>query len=87
MLTVEKLEILLKVNWDSNLFLRGGSAKEQSLLADINWSEYAGLLQDLMRISKNLFSTEYARAVRQQLLATCVDKESAQMFIGYASTL
>ena len=87
MLTVEKLEILLKVNWDSNLFLRGGSAKEQSLLADINWSEYAGLLQDLMLVSENLVSPEYARAVRQQLLAACADKETAQTFIGYASTL
>jgi hypothetical protein len=87
MLTAEKLETLLKFNCDSDLFLRGGSVKEKALLADVNRSEYAGLLQDLMLILKNLVSPEYSRAVRQQLLTTCADKETAQTFIGYASTL
>ena len=87
MFTVEKLMALLKFNWDQDLFERGGSAQEKALLTGIDWPEYAGLLQDLMLVSKNLVSTEYARTVHRQLLAACADEETAQSFIGYASTL
>ncbi|MCC3152687.1 hypothetical protein Q3A66_06735 [Hymenobacter sp. BT770] len=87
MLTVEKLMILLKFNWDADLFLSGGSPQEKALMKGIGWAEYAGLLQDLMLVSRNLVSTEYARTVHRRLLTACADEETAQTFIGYASTL
>ncbi|WP_426059528.1 hypothetical protein [Hymenobacter sp. B1770] len=87
MLTVDKLKVLLKFNWDPDHFIRGGSAKEKALMAGIDWSEYAGLLQDLMLVTKKLVSTEYALNVHRKLLAVCADEATTQTFIGYASTL
>jgi hypothetical protein len=87
MLTVEKLMILLNYNWDAYLFERTGSAAEKALLADLDWGKYELLLQDLVLVSKNLVSKEYAHHIHQQLLAACADEATAQTFIGYASTL
>jgi hypothetical protein len=87
MLTVEKLLILLKSNWDEHRFLRGASAADRALMAGVDWGKYASLLQDLVLTSKKLVSPEYARGVHQQLLAACADEATAQTFIGYASTL
>ena len=87
MLNVEKLLVLLRFNWDNARFREQGTAPEKALLAGLDWDEYAGLLQDLMLVSKNLVSPEYARTVHRQLLASCADEATAQTFIGYASTL
>ncbi|GAA4049840.1 hypothetical protein GCM10022409_40710 [Hymenobacter glaciei] len=87
MLTLEKLLILLRFNWDEALFQQSGSAADKLLLADIDWDKYASLLQDLLLVSKKLVSPEYARTVHRQLLAACADEATAQTFIGYASTL
>lgn len=87
MLTVDKLMLLLKFNWDDDLFIRGASATEKALMAGLDWGKYVSLLQDLVLVSKNLVSTEYARAVHRNLHASCSDEETAQTFIGYASTL
>lgn len=87
MLTIEKLTILLKFNWDADQFGWSGSPTEKKLMVDIDWSKYASLLQDLMLVSKKLVSTEFARAVHRRLLAACADEATAQTFIGYASTL
>jgi hypothetical protein len=87
MLTVEKLMILLNCNWDADLFAREGSAADKALLADLDWGKYGALLEDLVLVSKNLVSKEYAQKIHQQLLAACADEATAQTFIGYASTL
>ena len=87
MLTVEKLLILLRFNWDEEQFVQTASAADKALLGGLDWDKYASLLQDLMLISKKLVSTDYARGVHQQLLAACADEATAQTFIGYASTL
>lgn len=86
-LTIEKLLVLLRFNWDEAWFEQQGSAAEKQLLADIDWDKYASLLQDLLLVSKKLVSPEYARSVHRQLLAACADEATAQTFIGYASTL
>ncbi|ALW85504.1 hypothetical protein AUC43_10620 [Hymenobacter sedentarius] len=87
MLTVEKLMVLINCNWDDDLFARAASAREKALLADLNWGKYVSLLQDLVLVSRNLVSKEYAQKIHQLLLAACADEETAQTFIGYASTL
>lgn len=87
MLTVEKLMIMLRFQWDEGLFMRGASVQEKALLTGLDWSKYASLLQDLTLVSKKLVSPEYARTVHRQLLAACADEATAQTFIGYASTL
>jgi hypothetical protein len=40
-----------------------------------------------MLVTRKLVSKEYAQNVHRRLLAACADKETAQMLIGYASTL
>jgi hypothetical protein len=87
MLTIDKLRVFLKFDWDSDLFAVSGSAREKALMHVLDWGEYAALLQDLMLVSKKLVSTEYARRVHRKLLAACADEATAQTFIGYASTL
>lgn len=87
MLTVEKLLLLLRFNWDEERFVQTASAADKALLGELDWDKYASLLQDLMLISKKLVSADYARDVHQQLLAACADEVTAQTFIGYASTL
>ena len=87
MLTVEKLLILVNWKWDHAAFLQAAPAKEKDLMASLDWDEYAGLLQDLMLVTKNLVSKEYAQKVHRQLLAACADEATTQTFIGYASTL
>ena len=87
MLTIEKLAVLLKFQWDAERFGPEGSAAEKALLADIDWDKYASLLQDLMLVAKNLVAPDYARRVHRRLLAACADEATAQTFIGYASTL
>ncbi|GAB3307092.1 hypothetical protein GCM10027511_18770 [Hymenobacter humi] len=87
MLTVEKLRLLINCNWDEDLFARAASARQKALLADLNWGKYVSLLQDLVLVTKNLASKEYSQKIHQQLLAACADEETAQTFIGYASTL
>ena len=85
--TVEKLLILLRCNWDKVLFHQTGSAANKQLLTDIDRDKYASLRQDLLLAPKKSVAPEYARIVHRQMLATCVDKATAQTFIGYASTL
>jgi hypothetical protein len=87
MLTIDKLRVFLKFNWDSDLLARSGPALEKALMHGLDWGEYAALLQDLMLVSKKLVSTEYARRVHRKLVTACADEATAQTFIGYASTL
>ena len=87
MLTVEKLSILMKFNWDDDQFTRGGSTREKKLLADVDWGQYNSLFQDLTLVTKHLVATEYAKKTHAKLLAVCADEETAQILLGYASTL
>ena len=87
MLTVAKLSILIKFNWDDDQFIRGGSTREKQLLADVDWGQCNSLLQDLILVTKHLVAAEYAKKTHAKLLAVCADEETAQTLLGYASTL
>jgi len=87
MLTIPKLAVLIKYQWNLRQFKKGGSTQEKELLADIDWDAVSEILQDLKRYHKNLVSKEYARKIHAELLAVCADEETAQTLIGYASTL
>jgi len=87
MLTEEKLLTLIKFHWNAGLLRQQGSAAEQALLADVEVEAAAELLQDLQRYHRGLVSRQYARQIHQTLLAACADEATAQLFIGYASTL
>ena len=87
MLTVDKLSILIKFNWDDDQFIRGGSTREKKLLADVDWGQCNSLLQDLILVTRHLVATEYAKKTHAKLLSACADEETAQILLGYASTL
>ncbi|OGX88463.1 hypothetical protein BEN47_08985 [Hymenobacter lapidarius] len=87
MLTIEKLSILMKFNWDDDQFSRGGSTREKQLLADVDWGQCVSLLQDLILVTKHLAATEYTIKTHARLLAVCADEQTAQTLLGYASTL
>ena len=77
MLTVEKLLVLLRFDWDEALFLQEAAPADKALLTDIDWSKYASLRQDLTLTSKKSVSPEYTRGVHRQLLAACVGEATA----------
>ena len=87
MLTVEKLSILIKFNWDDDQFVRGGSSREKKLLADVDWGQCNSLLQDLILVTRKLVAPEYAKKIHIRLLAVYADEQTAQTLLGYASTL
>lgn len=87
MLTVAKLAVLIKYQWDLRRFHKHSAAQERELMADVDWHATAELLQDLKLYHKNLVSKDYARQIHANLLSICADEETTQTFIGYASTL
>ena len=87
MLTVPKLAVLIKYRWDAHLFKKRASAQEKELLADIDWDDLGEVLQNLKLYQRKLVSTEYAQKILTDLRLVCADDETAQTFIGYASTL
>lgn len=86
MLTVEKLAILIRYQWDFRRFRSQATAQEKELM-DIDWHDLAEMLQDLRLLHKNLLSKEYASKLYADLLAGCADEATAQTLLGYASTL
>jgi hypothetical protein len=87
MLTLPKLQLLIKYHWRADRFAREASASEQELMAGLDWTQLAELLTDLQLYHQHLLSSDYARRLHRRLLAACVDEATAQTFIGYASTL
>jgi hypothetical protein len=87
MLTVASLAILIKYQWNSALFAQQGSAAEKAAVASLDWEEMADILADLKLFHQQLLSKDYAIKLHRRLLAACADEETAQMLIGYASTL
>ncbi|MBF9238177.1 hypothetical protein I2I05_12300 [Hymenobacter sp. BT683] len=87
MLTVEKLAILIKYHWNFRQFEKQATVPEKALMADIDWDDLSEILQDLKRYHHHLVSTGYAQQIHANLLAVCADEDTAQTFIGYASTL
>jgi hypothetical protein len=87
LLTVEKLAVLIKYQWDLRRFYKQAPAAERDLVDGLDWNSLAELLQDLKRYHQKLVSAEYAAKIHAELLAACADEETAQTFIGYASTL
>ena len=87
MLTTAQLAILIKYQWDFRLFTKQASAAEQTLLQNLDWHHLSELLADLKRYHKNLVSIEYAKKIHTDLLAVCADEQTAQILLGYASTL
>ncbi len=87
MLTVAKLAVLIKYQWNAHQFKKQASAQEKELLAGLDWDETGEILQDLKRYHRKLISAEYAQKILTDLRQVCADDETAQTFIGYASTL
>ncbi|MBF9142197.1 hypothetical protein [Hymenobacter properus] len=87
LLTVARLAVLIKYGWDLRHFYKRSSAEEQALIEGLDWNAMAELLEDLKRYHRQLVSPEYATKIHAELLAVCADEETAQTFIGYASTL
>ncbi|GAB3576295.1 hypothetical protein [Hymenobacter daeguensis] len=86
MLTVAKLAVLIKYDWNFPLFEAEAMPAEKALM-DLDWYETAELLNDLRLYHKNLVSKEYAATIHANLLAACADEATAQTLLGYASTL
>lgn len=87
LLTVARLAVLIKYQWDLRHFYKRSSADEQALMAGLDWHAAAELLEDLKRYHRQLVSPDYATKIHADLVALCADEETAQTFIGYASTL
>ena len=87
MLTVNKLAVLIKYHWNVRQLEAQGSAEEKALVADLDWDELSEIMDDLKRYHKNLVSKDYAKNIHAGLLAVCADEETAQILLGYASTL
>lgn len=87
MLTVPKLAVFIKYQWDHRRFKKHGTSQEKELMADLDWDTISEILEDLKRYHRHLVSKEYARKIHAELLAVCADGETAQTLIGYASTL
>jgi len=86
-LTVARLAVLIKYQWDLRHFYKHASAAEKELIEGLDWNATAELLEDLKRYHHQLVSADYAAKIHSDLLAACADEETAQTFIGYASTL
>ncbi|UOQ99279.1 hypothetical protein MUN81_07210 [Hymenobacter sp. 5317J-9] len=86
LLTVEKLAVLIKYQWDLRRFYKQAQAAEKELM-DVDWNELSDVLQDLKLYHRNLVSKEYAKKILATLHEVCADKETAQTLLGYASTL
>jgi hypothetical protein len=87
MLTVEKLAVLIKYDWNFRQFEIQGTAAEKTLMEDVDWDDLSEILGDLKLYHKKLVSQEYASKIHSELLAVCADKATAQTLLGYASTL
>ena len=87
MLTVAKLAVLIKYQWNLRQFHKQGTPEEKELVADLNWDDLSEILADLQLYHKNLVSAEYAKKIHADLLAVCADEQTAQILLGYASTL
>jgi hypothetical protein len=87
LLTVAKLGVLIQYQWDLRHFYKRSSAEEKALMDGLDWNATAELLEDLKRYHHRLVSPEYAAKIHADLVAACADEETAQTFIGYASTL
>jgi hypothetical protein len=87
LLTVARLAVLIKYQWDLRRFYKQATAGEKELIQGLDWNHMAELLQDLKRYHQKLVSADYAAKIHAELLAACADEETAQTFIGYASTL
>lgn len=85
-LTTAKLAVLIKYHWDYSRFKAQASVAEKQLM-DIDWDDLGEILQDLKLYHRNLVSAEYARKIHADLLEVCADEETAQILLGYASTL
>ena len=87
LLTVEKLAVLIKYQWDLRRFYKQATAAEKEQIHGLDRNHMAELLQDLKRYHQKLVSADYAAKIHADLLAACADEQTAQTFIGYASTL
>ena len=86
MLTVAKLAVIIKYDWNFRQFEAEASTAEKDLV-DVDWDELVEILTDLKLLHRQLVSPEYARKIHAELVAACADEATAQTFIGYASTL
>ena len=87
MLTLPRLQLLIKYHWRPDRFAREASPAEQALMAVLDWTQLGELLSDLQLYHQQLLSKDYARQLHRRLLATCADEATLETFIGYASTL
>ena len=85
-LTVIKLAIIIKYQWNYRLFESKASLAEKNLM-DVDWDDLGEILNDLKLHHRNLVSKEYAQKIHADLLEVCADEETAQTLLGYASTL
>lgn len=87
MLTTAQLAVFINYQWDLRFFESQASTAEKELMSNVDWDEVNELLQDLRLYHQHLVSKEYARKILANLRQVCADEETAQILLGYASTL
>ena len=85
-LTVAKLAIIIKYQWNYRLFQSKASLAEKELM-NVDWDDLGEILSDLKLYHRNLVSKEYAQKIYADLLEVCADEITAQTLLGYAGTL
>lgn len=85
-LTTAKLAVLIKYHWDYRLFEAQAIGAEKQLM-DIDWDDLGEVLNDLKLYHNGLVSPEYAQKIYADLREVCADEDTAQILLGYASTL
>ena len=85
-LTPAKLAIIIKYHWNYLLFETQASDTEKELM-NVDWDDVGELLQDLKLFHRNLVSPEYTQKTLIDWRQVCADEETAQLLLGYASSL
>ncbi len=85
-LNTAKLAIIIKYQWSYRLFEAQATVAERDLM-NVEWDDVGEVLNDLKLYQRNLVSKEYAQKILADLRELCADEETAQILIGYASTL
>ena len=85
-LTVIKLAIIIKYQWNYRLFESKASLAEKDLM-DVDWDDLSETVQDPKLYFGDLVSAEYGTKILAELYQVCADKETTQTSIGYAITI
>lgn len=87
MLTTAQLAVLITYRWDFQRFENQASSADKQLMHPVDWAAVGELLQDLRLYHRGFVAPDYAAKTLVDLRQVCADTETAQLLIGYASTL